>query len=136
MRAKHLNAVSTNLALLLLGVMPVLFVASWLWLNRSDGIVGLLPKLPVALLYNLIIFAIPLVAGCLAHYALVVAGGLVGGRLRVASVVVSTALVVAVIAVVGWRNLHSLVTSALAICASLAYGLLARLPSDTQSRMS
>jgi hypothetical protein len=94
----------------------------------------------VALLYNLIIFAIPLVAGCLAHYALVVAvrrfGGLVGGRLRVASVVVSTALVVAVIAVVGWRNLHSLVTSALAICASLAYGLLARLPSDTQSRMS
>lgn len=134
MSARHVNAVSTNLALLLLGVMPLLFVASWLWLNRSDSILRLLPKLPVALLYNLIIFSLPLVAGCLAHYALVLAarrfGGFVGWRLRVASMVVSAALVVAVIAVVGWRNLYSVVTSTLAICASLAYGLLARLPND------
>ena len=79
MTPKHLNAVSTNLALLLLGVMPVLFVASWLWLNRGDGIVSLLPKLPVALLYNLIIFAIPLGAGSLAHYLLVLAVRRFGG---------------------------------------------------------
>ncbi|MEJ7812823.1 MAG: helix-turn-helix domain-containing protein [Gemmatimonadaceae bacterium] len=73
MRPRHLTAMITNLALLLLGVAPALFVASWLWLNRGDDLVALLPTLPTALAYNLVVFAIPLGVGCFAHYLLMYA---------------------------------------------------------------
>lgn len=132
MRPKHSRRLASNLLLLLMGISPATFLVSWMWLNWNDGIVRLLPQLPIAFAYDFIVFALPLGMGALAHYALMMAArrflGMSERPLRVASLTVSLVLTLGAILVVGVRNLNSPVTTILWIIASLAFGVFARIP--------
>lgn len=130
-----LDAFLKNLGILIMLVAPLYFVASWLWLNRTDLKMAF-PMLPDALVYNLILFVIPLILGCTIHIALV--GLLTSLRSttvspRSASILVSVTLAVVVVGVVGFDNLHSLGTVALWFVAAFVFGALARVPQRNNS---
>lgn len=126
---RHFAAFAVNLALLLLCVMPIMLGLSWFWLNRDSGALRKVTMLPAVIAYSLLVFAIPLAAGCLMHYVLMLAATrlrLTRDRQRVVSVLVSVILATAVLAAAGWQNVTPGVTLVLWFLAAGSFGWFAR----------
>ena len=130
---RHLAAFARNLALLLLCVIPIMLAMSWLWLNR-DIALHKVTMLPAVIAYSVLVFAIPLAAGCLMHYLLMLAATrlrLTRVHQRVVSVLISVILATAVLALAGWKNITPGVALVLWFLAAGSFGWFARVATES-----